>query len=269
MANNPQSNSSGIIDRVTSGISGAVSETGLGKLFRSRSIPPGAEPATQAYIPASFKERIDWRVKLGLPSGGAFKTPEQEQDTGSDTAEGTVVRDPLAPLYATGGMVFPYTPNIYITYSANYDNLAPTHSNYPFPVYQNSAVDQFVITGEFTVENADEALYWIAANHYLRSVTKMDYGVNGTGAPPPVVKLDGYGDFVFKEVPVVVQQFNIELSDGVDYIKAPLGDNGSWAPTRSTIAVTLQPAYSRNTVSQFSLNDFVNGEYIRGDGRFI
>jgi len=269
MANDPQSNSPGIIDRVTSGIGGAISETGLGKLFRSGSIPPGAEPATQAYIPASFKERVDWRVKLSLPPGGAFEQPAQQQNTGSDRPDGTVVNDPLAPLYATNGMVFPYTPNIYITYSANYDNLAPTHSNYPFPVYQNSAVDQFVITGEFTVENAEEARYWIAANHYLRSITKMNYGAGGTGAPPPVVKLDGYGDFVFKKVPVVVQQFNIELSDGVDYIRAPIGENGSWAPTRSTIAVTLQPAYSRDTVSQFSFNDFVNGEYITGDGRFI
>jgi len=260
MANDPQSNSPGIIDRVTSGIGGAIAETGLGKLFRSGNLPPGGEAALQNFVPASFKERIDWRVKLSLPTGGAFPAKQPERDS----------NNPLLPLYETGAaMVFPYTPNIYVTYSANYDNLAPTHSNYPFPIYQNSAVDQFVITGEFTVENSDEALYWIAANHYLRSVTKMDYGRNGTGAPPPVVKLNGYGDFVFKDVPVVVQQYNIELSDSVDYIRAPTPQNGSWVPTRSTISVTLHPAYSRDSVNQFSLKDFVNGKYIAENGRFI
>lgn len=258
MANDPQS--FGLVDNIKTGIFDAVSETGVGSALRSLNLLPGAEPQSSAFVSASFddeKERKDWRVKLSLPTEGAFKK--------------TGIGDFLTPLRRTGGLVFPYTPNIYITYSANYDNLAPTHSNYPFPVYQNSAVDQFVITGEFTVENAEEGEYWIAANHYLRSVTKMEYGESSsnTGAPPPVVKLNGYGDFVFNDVPVVVQQYTMELSDAVDYIKVDVGQNGSWAPTRSTISVTLQPAFSRDSVNQFSLKKFVNGDYINDDPGFI
>ena len=80
----------------------------------------------------------------------------------------------------------------------------PIHSNYPFFAYQNSQVDQFSITGDFTVENALEGQYWIAAVHYLRSVSKMAYGnTPNQGSPPPVVRLNGYGDYVFKNVPVV------------------------------------------------------------------
>ena len=59
---------------------------------------------------------------------------------------------------------------------AAYSPIKPIHSNYPFFAYQNSQVDQFSITGDFTVENALEGQYWLAAVHYLRSVSKMAYG---------------------------------------------------------------------------------------------
>lgn len=261
----------------------AIDAENLGSTIRSTNLAPGAEPEQARFATATMNddEQIDWRVRLSLPKNGAFTNPNPGKETrtvsqGGPAAPPPSARNnqdstwPLAPLVATNGMVFPYTPNIFITYSANYDNLHPTHSNYPFPVYQNSAVDQFVITGEFTVENAKEGEYWIAANHYLRSVTKMAYGSGpNLGSPPPVVKLNGYGDFVFNDVPVVVQQYTVELGDAVDYIKVPVGQNGSWAPTRSTISVTLQPSYSRDSVNQFSLKNFVEGGYINNGPGFI
>jgi hypothetical protein len=152
--------------------------------------------------------------------------------------------------------------------------LQPVHSNYPFPVYQNSRTDQFTISGEFLVENSFEAEYWVAAVQYLRTLTKMDYG--GTGAPPPVVRLNGYGDFVFNNVPVVVTNFQIDLPSDVDYISTQVGGSNSvgadaisWVPAQSLIAVTLQPVYSRRKVEQFNLQDFVNGNYISGGDGFI
>ena len=271
MARDPKSLGEGIVDRAKTGLLETVNESSVGSALRSFNLLPGAEPASGRFVSASWDdedERVDWRVRLSLPEGGSFNIPREAPDAPGPNA--TSFFHPLRPLIATRGMVFPYTPNIYITYSANYDNLHPTHSNYPFPVYQNSAVDQFVITGEFTVENAAEGEYWIAANHYLRSVTKMAYGSGpNKGTPPPVLKLNGYGDFVFNDVPVVVQQYTVELGDSVDYIKVDVGNNGSWAPTRSTISITLLPSYSRDSVNQFSLKDFVKGDYINGDPGFI
>jgi len=283
MAFDPKTLGTDILSKGKSLALDAVDESGIGKLLRSTNLPTGAEPASGGFVSGSWddeEERVDWRVRLSIPSGLAQRTLSDAPIVTNPGAPGgesgerglsSIKSDPLDPLYETRGMVFPYTPNIYITYSANYDNLHPTHSNYPFPIYQNSAVDQFVITGEFTVENAREGAYWIAANQYLRTVTKMEYGGDSanTGAPPPVVKLDGYGDFVFRDVPVVVQQYNVELSDAVDYIKVPISQNGSWAPTRSTISVTLQPAYSRNSVNQFSLQKFAKGEYLNNGPGFI
>lgn len=224
-------------------------------------LPKDGLPTQGSIAQGTFNDdAIDWRVKLSIPKNFQF-----ESNGGSNI---------IQPLEATNGLVFPYTPNIYIAYTANYDKLSPTHSNYPFPIYQNSAVDQFVITGTFTAENASEGAYWIAANQYLRSVTKMAYGQNSQnkGAPPPVVKLNGYGDYIFNNVPVVVEQYTVTLPEDVDYIQVPgVGPNGSYVPTRSEISVTLFPTYSRDSVNQFSLDRFVKGEYVQqgGGGKYI
>jgi len=130
--------------------------------------------------------------------------------------------------------------------------------------------------------------------HYLRTMTKMFYG-EGSGSlqgnPPPIVKLNGYGDYVFNQVPVVIQSFMIDMPQDVDYIEASISsddDNASsldyeaeafgvtssiksgatsYVPTQCTITVTLQPIYSRSKVEQFSLTKFANGGYIKsGDG---
>jgi hypothetical protein len=198
----------------------------------------------------------------------------------------------LAPLKKTGGLVFPYTPTIIVAHSANYNTMAPTHTNYPYFAYQNSQVDQLVITGDFFCQNGTEAQYWVGALHYLRSMTKMFFGGEAStlGAPPPVVKLNGYGDYIFNNVPVIITQFTVDLPQDVDYIATghPDGVNDipknhpeakqaatderagpiGWAPSQSLITVTVQPIYSRREVEKFSLNKYVSGGYV-GDGGFI
>lgn len=204
----------------------------------------------------------DWRVRLSLPPDFASQ-------------------EVLGPLIETSGLVFPYTPTILIQHTANYDAMQPIHSNYPFPAYQNSQIEDLVITGDFFVENAKDAQYWTAMVHYLRSVTKMNYGKDkNAGSPPPVVKLNGYGDFVFPNVPVVVRNFTVDLPADVDYIKTQVKDTlglegpitsdpkgfVGWAPVQSQVAVTVTPIYSRAKVSQFSLSSFVKGDYIGSGG---
>jgi hypothetical protein len=204
----------------------------------------------------------DWRVRLSLPP------------TMSTEAI-------FKPLEDTNGLVFPYTPTILIQHSANYDAMQPTHSNYPFPSYQNSQIDDIVITGDFFCENAVDAQYWVATLHYLRSVTKMAYGQStNAGSPPPLVFLNGYGDFVFPNVPVIIKTFSVDLPSDVDYIKTQAegevtkinggtsvdGFYEGWAPVQSQVMVTVQPVYSRARTSQFSLDKFVNGDYLDNGG---
>lgn len=232
---------------------------------------PSSMPPTKSTAKATVSgANDDWRVRLSLPP---------------DFLTNTV----LKPLVETNNsLIFPYTPTILIQHTANYDAMHPIHSNYPFPAYQNSQIEDIVITGDFFCENAKDAQYWTAMVHYLRSVTKMAYGQSAdAGAPPPIVFLNGYGDFVFPNVPVVVKNFTVDLPADVDYIKTSVegqdvapnvttreitGGYVGWAPVQSQVAVTVSPVYSRSKVSQFSLESFVGGGYLgknQSGGGFI
>jgi hypothetical protein len=236
--------------------------SGAAGILRSLLNGPSSTPALRTSTPAKVAGTdADWRVRLSLPS--VFANDET-----------------MKPIIETNGLVFPYTPTILIQHTANYDAMQPTHSNYPFPQYQNSQIEDIVITGDFFCENAVDAQYWAATLHYLRSVTKMFYGQSSNaGAPPPIVHLNGYGDFVFPNVPVVVKNFTVDLPADVDYIKTQMdgvvsksvttsvnGFNEGWAPVQSQVSVTVGPIYSRAKTSQFSLDDFVKGEYL-GSGQ--
>lgn len=223
---------------------------GLGKALRAVNLFPDAMPRGVDFVDGNWNSNNngDWRVRLSVP----------------DSFKGSPL---LAPLAETNGMVFPYTPNVQVSHSASYNALRPVHSNYPFQVYSGSQIDTITIDGEFTVENSLDGEYWIAAVHYLRSVSKMAYGnTSNQGSPPPVVKLNGYGNNVLNNIPVVVTQFNLTLTNDVDYIQVDIGASGTWVPTRSSIAVTLAPAYSRDSVNKFSLDGFVRGDYVIDNG---
>ena len=179
----------------------------------------------------------------------------------------------LSPLFVQndGHMVFPYTPSIIISHSANYNTVSPIHNNYPFFAYQNSQVDALTIVGQFYCQNSLEAQYWTACLHYLRVMTKMDYGSRSSGAPPPIAKLNGYGDYVFNNVPVIIQNFTVDMPNEVDYVAcgftpgaiSPVDFGGTtkfgWAPSESQFSITVQPIYSRDSQTNFSYRNFING----------
>lgn len=211
----------------------------------------------------------DWRVKLTLPP----KATELRKAI----FDGNQLLEPLAGM---DGIFWPLTPSMVIQHSANYNALAQTHSNYPFQAYQNSQVDQLNIVGEFPVQNQSDAQYWVATINFLRTVTKMFFGRQQDlrGNPPPILHLNGYGDHMFSNVPVIVNTFNVELRSGIDYISTKQGDVYSaspagsanfdesdqrfqtWAPTLSLVSCLVTPVYSRDSVKNFSLADFARGK---------
>ena len=225
---------------------------------------PGAEPLRKTTTDAKFAPTDsfgnDWRVKLSVPTLSTFR-------------ESPV----LSPLQRTDyQVVFPVTPNITLVTTANYGTADPVHNNYPFPEYINSRTEDINIAGDFPVQNTADGQYWLAVVHFFRSVTKMFYGESSErGAPPPIVKLNGYGDYVLNNVPCVVTQFTVDLNNQVDYIEVPVANNtfdifGSkyqMVPTMSSLNITVKPIYSRRKVASFSLDRFINGDL--ADGGFI
>ena len=170
----------------------------------------------------------------------------------------------LGPLGRTGGVIFPHTPTVTVGYQANYATQRYTHSNYPMYTYENSEVQPIQISGEFTAQNGSEAAYVLACLYFFRATTKMFFGSSrNAGAPPPIVRLTGYGDQYFPSggVPCVVTSFNHVMPPDVDYISS----GQTRIPTISTITVNLQPLYSKSTLTRFDLSKFATGGQL-GEG---
>jgi len=215
----------------------------------------------------------DWRVSLSCAPGADYLYKD----------EGNAV---LAPLRETSGCVWPYTPNITMTYSADYAKDHPTHSNYPIHTYKNSQVSTIGITGDFTAQTPQEAKYLLACMMFLRASTKMFWGNDpNAGQPPPILYLNGYGTHFFPNVPVVVTNYTANLPDDVDYIEAYVTDTRvqqnefssetsktgkvlTRIPASINMAVTVEPVYSRIKVAEeFTFEKFARGQLIGGTGR--
>jgi len=153
----------------------------------------------------------DWRVRLSLAPGANYLYK-------SVSPPGI-----LLPLVKTDGVIFPYTPNIQVSYAAHYDPAELTHANYKIFQYKNSSVDNITITCDFTAQDTAEANYLLAVIHFFRSVTKMFYGQDGNpmrGTPPPLCYLTGLGQFQFDQHPLAITNFNYTLPIDVDYVRA-------------------------------------------------
>jgi len=192
-------------------------------------------------------QSTDWRVRLKLAPNSNYLYNSPQPGI-------------LSALKLTDGVIFPYTPSIETAYKANYDAYDLTHSNYRGYFYKGSYVDAVNIRGTFTAQDTKEGDYLLAVIHFFRSCTKMFYG-NDTqrGAPPPLVYLNGYGDYQFAEHPCVVSQFNYTLPPDVDYIRcqSTLQNNTNRLNSR------LRNPLANNPLS-YSVNRLLNSNLVAG-----
>jgi hypothetical protein len=247
-------------------------------------ISPGAEkqivnPVSSANITAlngtSSTMETDLRVRIRVPNDYLTKFT-------SGTSNGS-------ELSALGGIIFPYTPQISFEHKAEYSSQTPTHSNYAIHFYKNSSVGDISITGKFTVQNEKDAIVYLSTIHLLKALTKMRFGgpsapsagggrgtpVNysdsDSGAPPPVCRLDAYGDFMLKNVPVVITSFRTDWPDSIDFYtlsgnskNSPF--NQTSVPILSTIAISCKPVYSRAEMQAMSVTKYLNDDFYSRQG---
>lgn len=190
----------------------------------------------------------DWRVRLVLAEGSKYLYKDPQAANGI-----------LGPLAKSNGVIFPYTPQIQTSYSANYDKYDLTHSNYRGYFYKNSAVGDISINAIFTAQDTAEAQYMLAVIHFFRSATKMFYGQDPLrGAPPPMMYLVGLGEFQFNGHPCVISNFQYNLPNDVDYIRATNPNNygtnllNRVSPISATSSI-LPPSINRlsNAIDKF------------------
>lgn len=248
---------SGSINKLTGGnlagglmsLAGSVSSAAgmlnnILSLKRGANLPSGAEAFIKqgTAIKLAPGAKNDWRVRL--------------------TCQWNIFNSPLFSLLEqTGGVVWPYNPNITVSTKAEYNALNAIHSNYTTYSYKHSSVDEIQITGEFTCETETDAAYWIAATTFFKTATKMFFGQGEfAGNPPIICNLTGYGSSVFDKVPVVVKSFSVDLKDDVNYIRCNTFGTNTWVPVVSTVSVTVVPVYNRQRLRKFSLQDYAKGK---------
>lgn len=272
------------VDSATSAVSGAVASAKdfianprlsalAGKGLTAGGLPlSSASNGTTAGVRFA-DDGTDWRVKISLAESATYFY--------KDGTNGL-----MAPLRTSGGVIFPYTPQISVTHAARYGSQNLTHSNYTNYFYEGSEVQAINVAGDFSVQNTQEGAYLLACIYFFRAATKMFFGGGShVGSPPPMVFLTGYGSHYFPNVPCVVTNFQHTLPQDVDYISVTTGGtkiyqaDGSTSttpvsytrvPTNSQLSVTLQPIYSRRGLfNNFNLDSFAAGELLKGKGGYI
>lgn len=129
----------------------------------------------------------------------------------------------LSPLFLTKGIQFPYTPDITFGATAEYQDFHFTHSNTPYNQFSKSMPTDIQVNGTFTCQTNDEGRYLIATLRFLRSMTMMEFGVQAAerqvaGTPPPVLRFNYLGEYMFSNIPVVITNFSYTLLRDVDYV---------------------------------------------------
>jgi len=275
------------------GISQASNRQNVADMFRYSDRSAGTNPKPVLIYPDASN---DWRVRVTLAPGSNYfyNDPKNTLLSPLISELGGGSTNPIASnitnifgMAGSGsrrvGVIFPYTPQLQVTHAANYTPQKLTHNNYTQYFYDNSEVQAISINAEFTVQNVNEGQYLLACIYFFRSVTKMFFGQDPDGMagnPPPMVYLNGYGQYYLPNVPCVVTNFSHTMPADVDYMDIPepavTGGftsynpqftnprlNSTRLPTTSTITLSLQPIYSRTAQTKsFSLNDFAAGAMI-------
>lgn len=169
---------------------------------------------------------------------------------------------------------FPYTPTIRTGSEVMMTSLELMHTNYQTNAYNRTQVQSIQLQAKFTSQTDIWAKYNVAVIHFLRTVTKMRFGEKDTlrGAPPPVLNFSAYGDYIFKNVPVLVKSFQITLPDDVDYMETNISE-GNLSKIHAVpvlfaidldlvIQQPLKPIRNEFTVSDFTRGKLTNKGYI-------
>ena len=211
-------------------------------------------------------KNFDWRARL------------RPKEKGKEIVYGTQ-GDPnglLAPLKATGGLVWQVTPQIFLSGVANYNQTMLHGANYPIYTYMNSMPPALPVQADFYANDMFDGHYLLAMMHFLKVSTKSYFGEQsverGTyGTPPPVLLFEYLGDHGFNEVPVHISDYSIQLPEDCDYVPVVTNVGGTgekettYVPTRMNVMVNLIPNYApKKTRKEFDLEALRSGKGYKG-----
>ena len=208
----------------------------------------------------------DWRARLRPKRGG------ENYIYGVDTARDGAIggTNILEPIINSGGLVWQYTPQIFVSAGANYALHEFQGMNYPIHSYISSRPPELPIASEFTANDIDEARYMLAVFHFLKVVTKsysgdaaVAQGVAGT--PPPVLLFEYLGEHGFNKVPVIIKDYSIQYGEDVDYVpvhyKIGAKDTVTYVPTAALVSINLSVNYTPQKLrKRFDITALTTGQ---------
>lgn len=259
----------GLGDTVFPGLFGGtpdLRDNAYAKLIQTRLNQTGNElagftkPSDQIQTSTALSPTYDWRARLRPKNGGA------EQFYSSLGEESFL----LQPLRDAGGLVWQYTPQIFLSGSADYNQALAQGMNYPINTFISSRPPDIPVQAEFTASDIYEARYLLSIIVFLRVATKAQTGDAAVakgiaGTPPPVFLFEYLGDHGFNKVPVVITNYQIELPSDVDYVPVVVGDTTTYVPAKTSILINLSPTYTPHKLRKnFSLDDVANGRLYKG-----
>lgn len=201
-----------------------------------------------------LSKSMDWRARLRPKKGGETKF--------YSAGESEYL---MQPIRESGGMVWQYTPTIYLSATAEYDQKLMQGMNYPINTFISGRPPDLPVQADFTANNEYEARYLLAIMTFLRVATKAYFGdaavaAKDYGTPPPVMIFEYLGDHGFNKVPVVMTNYQMSLADDCDYVPVVYGTTTTYVPTKTNIMVNLTPTYTPHKLRRrFDLNSIANG----------
>lgn len=196
-----------------------------------------------------LQKNYDWRARLRPKRGGenyVYGTMYADQSE----IGGTNI---LQPIIDSGGLVWQYTPQIFVSAGANYQPHELQGTNYPINSYLYSRPPELPIASEFTANNIDEARYLLAVMTFLKVTTKSFAGESAVaqgvaGTPPPVLLFEYLGEHGFNKVPVIIKDYSIQYGEDIDYVPVhyQMGgeDTVTYVPTAALISINLSVNYT-------------------------
>ena len=169
------------------------------------------------------------------------------------------------------GVIFPYNPTLNLVGAVSYGQYDLTHTNYQPHFYSSTQNQQITLGFNFTATTLEEADYMCGVIWFLRTITKMNFGKGDdfAGMPPPVLEFSCYGDYQFKDVPVVIRSYSYDQSGQEDYVDTSEKYN-TQVPTFLTGFCDIITQYTPGTtLNEFTLQDFANGTLIKSGKGFI
>jgi hypothetical protein len=236
-----------------------ILRSGLGTVLNN--FLPGFGGGIPDFTDNSYAKIVDDRLaEIANQSNTVIATQENFQSTSDDKGD-TLLR----PLKETGGLVWQYTPNIFLSGTAEYNQALMQGMNYPINTFISSRAPDIPVAADFTASDIYEARYLLAIMTFLKICTKAYFGDTAVasgdfGTPPPVMLFEYLGDHGFNKVPVVVTNYSMQLADDVDYVPVVVNDQTTFVPSKTNITITLTPTYTPHKLRRrFDLNAVKTG----------